>query len=211
MAETQSKSKNWLLIKFREWHTWLGVAVSLVVVVVAATGIYLNHKDLFRPAKPKGERHEAKKSPPVGLLQTSTRQANLPLTFDDALQLVQNAWGEKTVERIELKEHQGEIVYLVKAADGAEVLIDLQSRELKAKTAPNDWGKILKDLHTGKIGGLFGKLLVDGTSLVLIVLTGTGIYLWLTPLLRKRRGARERAAVALAKQALGKEVVQPVA
>jgi hypothetical protein len=58
---------------------------------------------------------------------------------------------------------------------------------------PFNWGKAIKDLHTGKIGGEAGKLLVDGVAVILIVLTLTGLYLWLIPILRKRRTARRQA------------------
>lgn len=59
-----------------------------------------------------------------------------------------------------------------------------------------DWGKAIKDLHTGKIGGDAGKLLVDFVAVILIVLTVSGLYLWIVPTLRKRRSARQRAAAA---------------
>ena len=47
--------------------------------------------------------------------------------------------------------------------------------------------------------GLFGKLTVDFTSLVIIALTATGIYLWAVPLYRKRQSAKNRAVQLPAK------------
>jgi hypothetical protein len=59
-----------------------------------------------------------------------------------------------------------------------------------------DWGKAIKDLHTGKIAGDAGKLLVDIVAGFIIPLTLSGLYLWVVPTLRKRRSSQLRAAVA---------------
>lgn len=53
-----------------------------------------------------------------------------------------------------------------------------------------DWGKILLDLHTGKIGGEPGKALMSMAALLLLFLTASGAYLWAKPLLIRRRNAR---------------------
>jgi uncharacterized iron-regulated membrane protein len=58
-----------------------------------------------------------------------------------------------------------------------------------------DWNKVIKDLHTGKIGGDAGKLLIDFVAVILIILTISGLYLWIIPTLRKRRSARQRESL----------------
>jgi hypothetical protein len=69
----------------------------------------------------------------------------------------------------------------------------IKSDEEKDRKAGTDWGKIIKDLHTGKLGGLPGKLFVDTVAVILIVLSATGTYLWVVPKYRKWRSARQRA------------------
>ncbi len=64
--------------------------------------------------------------------------------------------------------------------------------EKGTKSAGLNWAKIVDDLHTGKILGTPGKLLIDFTSGTIIALTLTGIYLWGVPMLRKRQSARQR-------------------
>jgi uncharacterized iron-regulated membrane protein len=52
------------------------------------------------------------------------------------------------------------------------------------------------DLHTGKIGGEAGKALMSAAALVLLFLTGSGIYLWIKPLLIRRQNAKTKTAPA---------------
>ena len=39
-------------------------------------------------------------------------------------------------------------------------------------------GRVIADLHSGRILGSFGSLFMDGAALVLLLLTGTGFYNW---------------------------------
>lgn len=234
MAEpAKPKTNNGWLIAFRKYHTWLGLAMTAFIVVIALTGIYLNHKDLFKGqvGKPKpseaakaGDGKPARSEPPPEAtdgLTTATDLDALPVTFSQAMAVCRDRLGEQPVERIELKNEKGRLVYKVKTASG-ELVVDAGSGEATEKPrdkgkkaegtqyAPvvqtaeeyekeqkgggTDWGKLIKDLHTGKVGGLAGKLLVDLTALILVVLCLTGVYLYVVPWLRKRRSARLRAS-----------------
>lgn len=51
------------------------------------------------------------------------------------------------------------------------------------------WERVLLDLHSGRLFGRLGVWIVDLVSLLLIVLAGTGAWLWL---LRRRNGDRVR-------------------
>jgi len=124
------KNPNALLIAFRKYHTWLGVVMSLFVLLIATTGIYLNHKDLFKPNKEEKPPPEiAGKEPPTGdgsTLTTTTDLNQLPVTFADAQAAYRDKYGEQPIERIELKNEKGRLVYKVKAASG-ELVVDAQS------------------------------------------------------------------------------------
>jgi hypothetical protein len=141
------------------------------------------------------------------------------VSFIGALTAASNTLGNFLVEKVELKVEKGRWVYKVKAADEREVVIDAHSGVVQTKgemkspklekqkkedpasmhsePKPMDWGKAIKDLHTGKIGGDAGKLLVDLIAVLLIMLTLSGVYLWVVPTLRKRRSAQKRAAAAV--------------
>ncbi len=238
-APPAKKNPNALLIAFRKYHTWLGVAMTLFIGTIAVTGIYLNHKQTFnsafgiepkkdddekpkpiartegeeKPKKPEGSRTEKPKKPKPqtvdagfdGPLTTSTDLTKLPVGFADAMAAVRAKVGDRNVEKIELKSEHGKLVYKVET-EGGTVIVDpaAQTPDGGTMTAvtevkPTDWGKVIKDVHTGKIGGLVGKLTADFTAVVLTMLCVTGVYLWVVPMLRKRRSARERAAAEAAR------------
>lgn len=46
------------------------------------------------------------------------------------------------------------------------------------QSEPLTWRDIIRDLHSGRLIGLFGLALMDLSAIVLIVLSGTGIYVW---------------------------------
>lgn len=244
---TAKPNPNARLLQYRKLHTWFGLFAAAFLVVIAATGIYLNHKDTFRPllelagAPPKGDEHAGPSGKPG---TTASELAALPVSLPQALEAAAPHLGDRSVERVELKPEHGRVVYKVKAVGGPEVVVDAATgaAELKGEAKPPkadepkgekggkgpkpkgekgnkgepavatasaggpppaeprpdpkgmDWGKAIKDLHTGKIAGDAGKLFVDLVAAGIILLTVTGIYLWAVPALRKRRSARERAA-----------------
>jgi hypothetical protein len=206
-ASSRPRNKNWLIITNRRWHTWLGVVMSGFVIVVCLTGIYLNHADLFA-GKPQGE-HKLS-----GALSTSTALASVPVGFEGALLRARERWGDAPIEKIELKDEQGRLVYKLKAGEGRDLEVDATSGAVAVKdnyaksyygaggerlSAGYDWKKVFNDLHTGKIFGGPGKLLVDFTSVVLVVLTISGIHLWAVPKLRKREQRRHARSAGAAR------------
>lgn len=243
----QKKNPNALLILFRKYHTWFGLFAGGFIVMIALTGIYLNHKSTFQFLLPQSPK--AKGEPPsamaasgkIGLPDTQ-QLAALPLTMLGALEQAQTHLGERPIERIELRNEKGQLVYKIKSIDGPEVIIAIESNAIEikgekrqppkpkkdqpenkkpenekpersvAESSPAalpvdsangkvnakgiDWGKAIKDLHTGKIGGDAGKLLIDAVAVLLILLTISGVYLWIVPTLRKRKAAQRNATKA---------------
>jgi uncharacterized iron-regulated membrane protein len=190
-----SANKNWLLVKFRKWHSWGGMFLSVFILLVAVTGILLNHKDLIFH---KGRNEKM----PQGLLRSTTDFASVPVSFANALELARTHYGDVPLEKIELKDQHGKLIYKVAKGDGEEIVIDAKTGEMTSKygmrlTAGGNnslnWAKIVDDLHTGKIFGSVGKLTIDATSGVIILLTLSGIYLWGVPLLRKRKSGKNRS------------------
>ncbi len=192
-APKRRPNKNRLLIKFRRWHLWGGLLFSLLILTIAVTGILINHKDLFF--------HGGKKEGPTGLLTSTTDFESIPISFDRALELTRDHYGDVWLDKIELKDEHGRLIYKISRGHGKNVRIDAQTGEMSSKYGVSltsngktslDWGKIVADLHNGKIFGTFGKLTADVASAAIIVLVLTGIYLWGIPLLRKKRNKGER-------------------
>lgn len=229
---SDAKSKNWLLIQLRTWHSWIGVVLSGFIILVCLTGIYLNHKNLFTfGAEKREEKHEEKREgaaadkpsgekgrgkmrePKPTLLSTATDVTTLSVSLPRAIELARAELGETPLEAVELKTERGRLVYKLKQGEGRELLVDAATGELRRKDEHKegykesyqadredkagyggyDWGKIIKDLHTGKIGGDAGKLLTDLVAIMIILLTLSGLYLWAVPKLRKRKAARATA------------------
>lgn len=192
MSEQPLKSLPLRLRLFQEarrWHRWLGLGFLLPMLLLGLTGILLNHKELFFGG--------AVARPPEGLLKTSTNFRQIPLSFADALEHGRQTWGDIAIEKIELKEEKGRLLYKLVPGPGREMLIDARTGELqitdgltvqkpgKAESSL-DWKKIAGELHSGKIIGLTGRLLMDIAAAALVVLAVTGIYLWALPKWQRR-------------------------
>jgi len=178
------------MMKFRQWHIWLGVAVSLFVVLVCGSGIYLNHQNLFATeAAPIKARTRPNAAP---LLTTKTVLDSHPVSFQQVLGRAAERWGDVAIENMQLKNEDEMMVYKVKAGDGREIIVNARTGAFIEKTGPNKLGRIIKELHTGKIVGGAGKLLVDFTSLTIVGLTVTGVYLWAAPKWRKRKAGQRQ-------------------
>jgi uncharacterized iron-regulated membrane protein len=210
------KSKNWLLVKSRQLHTWGGLIAAAFLLVVGATGILLNYeKPIFRalgiqkdvPPSPYARPPGAK--PTKSRLTTATGLSAATVSAEQAVVLARATWGQAELERIELKAEQGELVWKLKARTGDELVINATTGthfvkgeyerlgKLGADGQPVrsfDWGKLAIDLHTGKIGGEIGKAIMTAAAAVLLFLTVSGIYLYAKPVLIRRTNARARAA-----------------
>jgi len=220
------KSKHWLLAKSRQWHLWGGLIAAIFLLVVGATGIVLNYKKPIFTAlgierdakemkdmKPAGteQARPAKRDKSAVKLTTTTGFSAATVSTEQALALAREKLGDVALERIELKAEHGELLYKIKARSGEELQINaitgthfLKGEYEKVKAAPDsavmarttDWGKIMIDLHTGKIGGEVGKALMTVAAVILLLLTLSGVYMWLKPLLIRRENAKAKARAA---------------
>lgn len=215
------RSKNWLLTKFREWHIQAGVVVALFLLSVGATGIYLNHKRQFNAwlgveTKPPGtgERPSSKPTvtPAEGFTAAAARDA-LPVSFPRALEIVGERWGGRTLEHIQLKSEQGELIYKAKETGGGELWVNattglvVEKGKFTRLGPPDkhgkrvesfDWGKLAIEMHTGKIFGEAGKVVMSTVSFVMVTLTLSGLYLWAVPKWRKWRAKQPKVVPAIA-------------
>lgn len=221
-----SKSRHWLLAKSRQWHLWGGLIAAVFLLVVGATGIVLNYKKpIFTALGIERDNQERKEMKPAGadrakpekriqsssLFTTMTGLAGAAVSLDQALALARENFGDVALERIELRAERGELFYKIKARGGDELQINASTgihflkgeyERVKASSEgavlarTTDWGKIMIDLHTGKIGGEVGKALMTIAAVILLLLTLSGVYMWLKPLLIRRENAKAKALAA---------------
>lgn len=212
---TGPRPKTWLLAKSRQWHKWGGLVAGAFILVTCASGILLNYKQpIFnalgleqRPFKPGNADGEKVKPSSELKITTAKGLAAVPVSLERALELAGSEWGDVTLDRIELKGERGELIYKLKKKGGPELWVnaatgakftkgeyekigkaDAEGRPMRR----TDWGKILIDLHTGKIGGEPGKAVMSLAALMLLFLTLSGVYMWLKPLLIRRVNKQAR-------------------
>lgn len=200
--QQKHRPKNWLLIKFRKYHGWLGVFFSLTLVTTGLTGIALNHEEIFFGKK--REQHGDSLNLEVAI--------TLPVNFQQALHIASAQLGSRRqLELIQLKQDKQGLYYKFKsvAGDGqpqSELTVDANSGEVSLKRdysiieAPGtpqqqqklNIKKLFLDIHTGKILALPGKLLVDFTAVSMLLLVISGMYLWYTAKKRKAQAEKNK-------------------
>lgn len=154
-------------------HLWLGVVVTALVLLIAATGILLNHKRFF------------------GLMPDVEHAATAP--FEAALSLPELAAragaaagqdvADAGVDRMDVRPGDGIIKVRFDDAVVTEVTLDLVTGDVLGIGERND--VFLEKLHSGKIFGEHGILLSDIVAIILAMLVISGFWMWLYP--RSRR------------------------
>ncbi|MGA4578653.1 PepSY domain-containing protein [Limisphaera sp. VF-2] len=210
------------LIRMRQWHRWGGVAAALFLLVFSITGMILNYKEPVLNAlglAPRKDKEAATDTPAIAVqpprdgndssfvLTTATRWSDLPTLPEVVLERAQEMWGRVPLERMELRMEHGRWVWKLKRPGGEELIVDASTGEAMVRgryerlgppdatgqrARSVDWGKILLDLHTGKIAGAWGKAIMTLAGGGLLFLTISGLYVWCKPLLIRRGHARAR-------------------
>lgn len=174
-----SRRSFWRRLNYQT-HLWLGLLTSVFVIVVSVTGIALNHKR------------------PLGLMNEPEQKASAPLAealpLDRLVALAIEAFNhpeyqsEKAINRMDFRPKQGYIKVRFRDPKFTEVILDVFSGKVIHRGPRQD--VVMEQLHSGELFGENWVLLSDITAVALIVLTLGGIYIWLYPLLNKRRKQR---------------------
>lgn len=213
--------------KIRNLHLWAGLAVLVPTIVIAASGIGLNHERALGLKPTKEKKPEKSRRPPetaVADMSATSSHSSLVATevtwkqydtaISAALATARLTWGEVPLERIELKQEPGEgVVVKVKASSVTSKQMSDEPEEIIWSVSKNtlvpmhhetyvkadggtNWAKVCKDLHTGKFfSKSVGFLWSDLAALALILLSFTGLVLYIIPIVKKR-AAKKRAALA---------------
>lgn len=165
----------------RQIHYWLSLAVFLPAGIMFAAGIVLMLKKEIDWIQPPTERGVVSDQIPTASYQewlASTRlhpQAGI------------TQWAD--IDRIDLRVDRG--IAKLRSKTGWEVQIDTSTAEvLHVAERRSDW---IESIHDGSFFADEAKLyLFLPTGVLLVIMWGTGIYLFLLPRMRKRKksGAR---------------------
>jgi hypothetical protein len=198
--------------KFRDVHLYVGLAIMIPVMIIAATGIGLNHEKALGlkkelPKKHAEEKHQKRadkrhdESRSENATQSLTSRASLltdhASAFEGAMSAARETWGDVPLDHVQLKDEPGYgLVVKVKVPEHAnlqpeEIIYSVASREVVARKGEKGEGyplhKIIHDLHTGKIFSKgYGVLWSDFSGGAIVLLSLTGLVLYVIPLLKKR-------------------------
>ena len=162
-------------------HLWLGVIFTAALLIIAATGILLNHKRVLglMPDVP----HEA----------SAPFESSLPLDSLAAIALLAGALegqaprGEDHIDRMDVRPRNGFVKVRLRDAASTEATIDLATGRVLHVGPRGD--VFLEKLHSGEIFGGGWILLSDAAAIALVIALITGYWLWLAPKKPRSRGA----------------------
>ena len=167
-------------IQMRQWHRWATVFIALPFLIVLVSGLLLQVKKEFDWIQPP----------------TQQGAGSAPqLSFDEILRITQQAeqagierWSD--IDRLDVRPDKG--IVKVRGANRWEVQIDTQTGEV-LHVAKRRSG-LIESLHDGSWFHERAKLWIFlPSALLVLVLWGTGIYLFVLPYwVRWRRERRPR-------------------
>ncbi len=177
-------------------HLWLGVVFTTALVVIAVTGILLNHKRglglmpdvAHTPARPFAEALPLDRLAAVAL-DTVARAGGAAGPTARALDAV------REVDRMDVRPRDGLVKVRLRDAASSEVTVDLASGRVLHVGPRGD--VFLEKLHSGEVfGGAPWVLLSDAAAVALVVTLVTGYWLWLAPKIRRGDGGPPRPRLA---------------
>ena len=171
------------LRNFRKLHRYLGIVLSILLLISALTGILLSLKkdvDLIQPPTQRGESKDLQDWKPL---------EELSKTAETALYQLEPSQAGNSIDRLDIRPSKG-IVKVLFEQQQWEVQIDGTSgKVLSIGRRHSDW---IESLHDGSIiSDLFKLISMNFLGFGLIVLLLTGLWLWYGPrrfrFLRRRR------------------------
>ncbi len=150
-------------------HLWIGVAATALIVVIAITGVMLNHKQLFgfQPDPPNaGQIGLSGAMPMIDLVST-------------ARATVGNETAAAGVDRLDVRPDKGFMKVRFEDRLATEVTLAIHTGKVLS-IGPRD-DVFLEKLHSGEIFGNNWILLSDALAIGLLILMITGAWIWLYP------------------------------
>lgn len=165
----------------RQVHYWLSLAVMIPLGVMIVAGLFLMLKKDIDWIQPSTVRGAAPNAVPSQTL------ADLFAIAQNVEELRLNDWTD--LSRVDVKPGKGVIKFV--AQNNWEAQIDTETGEvLQVAFRRSD---IIEQIHDGSFFSQGVKLFVFlPTGIVLLVMWGTGIYLFILPQVRNRGKARRR-------------------
>jgi hypothetical protein len=161
-------------------HLWIGVVVTVALVVISITGILLNHK------RPLGLMPDVD-NPAPGEFAAALPLAELArVALDTVARATGTApGGPRDIDRMDARPRDGFVKVRMRDASSTEVTVDLATGRVLHVGPRGD--AFLEKMHSGEVFGASWVLLSDIAAVGLVVTLITGYWLWLAPRLRRPR------------------------
>ena len=171
----------------RKLHYWGAIICALPVMIILCSGMLLMLKkqlDWIQPPAKTGSGHI-----PSISFNTILEQARSVARADIS------SWGD--IKKVDVRPSKG--IMKILAKNGMEIQID--SKEGTILQVAQRRSDLIESIHDGSFFHEYAKLgLFLPAALVLLMLSITGLYLFILPLVVKRRRSRAMAAAYLCKQ-----------
>lgn len=193
MAST-TNAKGRVMRLFRTIHAWLGIFIFPWIVIIGATGLFLNHAKPFL-AVLEGPSYPESRFDDWPAAETVSLQS--------ATAIATSVWPSEPIQNVEEKVYHDRPSFDFKKTSG-HVIVTQPTGHYFVKTsyrretfAPNGellhskiyWGALFKGLHRrGWLGRDLGTWMADITSVAMVVFGLTGAVIWWTT--RSRRLGR---------------------
>lgn len=154
----------------RTLHIYLTMLVCLLLLFFGTTGFMLNHADWFG----------------LETIRNSTREGTLPRTMLvplDKLAVVEQLRSEYgAVGAVDSFEAEPESLRIVFKRPGlrSEANIAIADGKLQFSTEQRGTAALLTDLHKGASAGTGWKWVIDGTAVLLVFGSLSGLILWIS-------------------------------
>ena len=163
-------------------HKWIGLTLSLVVLTISVTGFLLLVKKEFPSLQPPtlvGEVGEVEDFLPLSAVLAAVRGTGDPdfATVDD-------------IDRIDFR--PGKRVHKVRSRHGWK---EIQVDAVTGAVLSTSWRRsdLIEAIHDGSwFAGWWHDYAMPLVALGLLFLSISGVFIWATPVLRRRRRARAR-------------------
>lgn len=166
------RPRNDTVRSFSRWtfhiHLWMGVVLTVLILVVSVTGVMLNHK------RGLGLMPDVE-SPPAAPFENALPLAELARRATEAV----GAAGTAGVDRMDVRPADGIVKVRFSDLEVHEATVDLATGQVIHVGLRND--VFLEKLHSGEIFGAQGVLLSDLAAIGLTLLVLSGFWIWLYP------------------------------
>ncbi|MEO7522332.1 MAG: PepSY-associated TM helix domain-containing protein [Gemmatimonas sp.] len=166
-------------------HLWIGVIFTIALVVIAITGILLNHKRALGLMPDVPHEPTAPFSSSLSLDSLAVIALRAANTTGDALPSRSSDPTRARVDRMDVRPRNGYVKVRLRDAASTEVTLDVVTGRVLHVGRRGD--VFLEKLHSGETFGGPWVLLSDAAAVALVITLLTGYWLWLAPRLRRKR------------------------